>query len=106
MNTSVNSNTWISVGNSTPTTASEAPCIANAPVAPIATMTNRTACIGVRCGGNQGAEHERAPHHEAEPRCILDQSGDDCDRGERKRDATLRQEILAIVQPGDFGRVV
>ena len=75
-------------------------------VIPIAAMTNRTACMRRRCGGDQRAEQERAPHHEAEPRCILDQRGDDGDRCQRQRNGALGQEIFAVMQPGNLSRVV
>jgi len=55
---------------------------------------------------HQGARHERDPHHETEPRGVVDDRRDQRDGGKAERDAAPGKEVLAIVQPGDFSRVV
>ena len=106
MNTSVNSETWISVGNSTPTTASEAPCIASAAVSPIAAMTNRTACIGVVVATisaqSRNALHITKPNHDA----FSISAATMAIAASAERNAALGQEILAVMQPGNLSRVV
>ena len=104
MNTSVNSETWIRVGSRMPSTPSEPLASMNA-VSAIAAMNSTIACRTVAAtikAHATNATHITRPNHVALSMIARDQR----DGRKAERDAAPGQEILAVVQPGDFGRVV
>ena len=106
MNTSVNSETWIRVGNSTPTTASEAPCIASMRGQPDRGDDQQDRLQGVVVATisahSTNAPHITKPNHDA----FSISAATMAIAASAERNAALGQEILAVVQPGNLSRVV
>ena len=99
MKTSVNSDTWISIGIRMPTTASDEPLETMIAASTIATMNSSMPSAADRVREHR-ANRPARPTCKAEPGGVLDQRRDDGKRGQRHGDAAMGQKILAIVQPG------
>jgi hypothetical protein len=99
MNTSVKSETWMSVGSRMPSTAMDNPVESISHVSPIATM-DRTACCRADPAAASAQATKAPPHHQSEPGRLLDQRGGNGgrDQAEGEHAAAARKYLRSCSQ--------
>ena len=106
MNTSVNSETWMSVGSSTPTMAKPFRGWRGQTLAAVAAMSSSMPCSAVRAAAST-AQTMRAIQTATPYQYGLSRKAQrDGGHHQRQRHPAMRQEIAAVVQPGNLGQIM